>query len=289
MSPSRVLRILLCAVFLLSLALPAAAGNNPFRLAPPFKTAIIKYSFSGSQNGTATTYFKGDTKAEYKDLATKVLGFTSEDKQLVITSPQRITTVDLKKGKATYTGNYLTYLAQEYDKLNPAEKKRVKKNSKAMGQNFMAMMGGKPQIRQGTYQGKPVDIMTAAGLTSYTWRGKQVVLKQSGSIMGMKINMVATDIAVGAPVPSSRLQPPAGVKPVFDQEQDQRQRQMAKNIMAMLKDPDAANNQAKAMQNAQRQAAEAQAQQPQGGQQDQEKQGDAVQEGLNAVKKLFKW
>ncbi|MCB2225731.1 MAG: hypothetical protein KQH53_03555 [Desulfarculaceae bacterium] len=294
MSPSRVLRLLLCTALVLTLPLAAMAGDNPFRPSPPFKTAIIKYAYSGNQSGEATTYFKGDTRAEYKHLTTKVLGFGSEDNQIIITSPKRMTTIDLKKNEAFYTGNYMTYMAEEYDKLSPAEKKQVKKNAEAMGKNFMAMMGGKPQVSQGKFMGKPVDIVSAAGMTSYTWRGKNVVLKQKGSIMGVEMNMTATQISVGVPVPSSKLKPPAGITPQFNAEADQKQREMAHNIMNMLKDPNAANKQNQAMQDAQRQAAQAQAeaktrQQQQGQQQGQEQQGDAVQQGLDAVKKIFKW
>ncbi len=289
MPAPRALSILLCLCLLLTLAAPVAAGDNPFQPAPPFKSAIIKYAFSGSQSGSATTYYKGDTKAEHKDLVTKVMGMSNQERQIVITQPQRITTVDLANGKATYTGNYLTYLAQEYEKLSPAEKKQVKKNAEAMGKNFASMLGGKPKITKGTYEGKPVDIVTVMGITSYTWRGKQVVLKQEGSVMGMQMNMRATSIQQGVKVPASKLAPPPGVKPVFDREADQRQRQMAKQIMAMLKDPNAASNQNRAMQDAQRRMAEERAKHPQSQQQDQDSQPDAVKEGLDAVKKLFKW
>lgn len=271
---------------------PATAGGNPFKLAPPFKSAIIQYKFEGNQSGQAKVYYKGEVKAEYKQVATKILGMGSEDNTITITEPQRITTVDLKKGEAFYTGNYLTYMSQEYDKLSSAEKKTVQKNAEAMGKNFMGMLGGKPQIRQGTFMGHPVDIVSVMGMTSYTWRDKHVVLKQEGGIMGMQMNMTATDIKVGVPVPSDKLQVPAGMKAVFNQQADQQQRDMAKRVMDMLKDPDFGKKQSQAMNP----ALQGQGQQapPSGGSvgsnpEKQGGQGDAVQEGLDAVKKLFKW
>ena len=207
--------------------------------------------------------------------------------------------MDLGKNEAYYTGNYLTYLAQEYDKLSPAEKKRVKKNAEQMGGNFLAAMGGsKPQVSQGTFLNHPVEIVKVMGLTSYTWKGKGVVLKQEGGIMGMQMNLTATQVRTGVPIPADKLQPPPGITPVFNQEADNQQRQMAKQVMDMLKDPDFGKKQNQAMQNASRQAKEAQAQQqagqnapaqsqPQDGSQSQS--GDMVQEGLNAAKKLLNW
>ena len=269
-------------------ACPALAADNPFEPPPPFNSAIIKYKYEGTQSGQSTVYYKGPVKAEHKQVATKVLGFGSEDNTIVITEPKRITTVDLGKNEAYYTGNYMTYMAQEYEKLSPAEKKRVKKNAEKMAGNFMAAMGGKPQIRQGAYMNHPVDIVTVMGLTIYTWKGKQVPLKQEGSVMGMRMNMVATSVKTGVPIPSGKLRVPAGIKAVFNQEADDQQRKTAKRVMDMLGDPDFGKQQSQIPA----QASQEQSQQaPASGNSspDKEKQGDAVQEGLDAVKKLFKW
>ncbi|MBU1155638.1 MAG: hypothetical protein KJ921_07290, partial [Proteobacteria bacterium] len=275
---------------ILAWAFPAFAADNPFKLAPPFKSAIIKYAYSGTQKGQSTVYFKGNVRAEHKQVATKILGFGSEDNTIIITDPQRITTVDLGKKEAYYTGNSMTYMAQEYEKLTPAEKKRVKKNAEEMAGNFLAAMGGgKPEIKQGTFMNHPVEIVSVMGLTSYTWKDKHVVLKQEGSIMGMQMNMVATEVKTGVPVPSDMLQPPAGIKPVFNQEADDQQRKMAKQVMDMLKDPDFGKKQNQAMQDASRQAQQEQSQQapPASGEStsapaQKDGQADPVKEGLDA-------
>ncbi|MCB2191964.1 MAG: hypothetical protein KQI62_10395 [Deltaproteobacteria bacterium] len=295
MRRKRVCLALTVVALILTWVLPAVAADNPFVIkSPPFKSAIIKYKYTGTQQGTATVYYKGDVQAEYKQVATKILGIGSEDNTIVITEPKRVTTIDLEKNEAYYTGNYMTYMAQEYEKLSPAEKKRVKKNAEKMAGNFMAAMGGSPQISQGTFMNRPVEIVKTMGLTSYTWKGKRVVLKQDGSIMGMDMNMAATDIKTGVPVPADKLQPPAGIKPVFNQKADDQQRKMAKQVMDMLKDPDFGKKQDQAMQKAAQQQREAQQQQQAGentsGQgQSQDKTSEAVQEGLNAVKKIFNW
>jgi len=282
---------LILAVLLILGAQPAAAAANPFQTPPPFKSAIIKYQYTGTQSGDSTVYFRGPVRAEHKRVSTKIMGISSETHQITITEPKRITTVDLKAHKASYTGNYLSYLAREYDKLSPAEQKRVMKNAEAMGRNFAGMMGGKPQIKKGTYLNRPVDIVTVMGLTTYTWRGKHVTLKQQGSIMGMSMNMRAVDIKTGVPVPADKLRVPPGIKAVFDQQADQRQRETARRIMAMLKDPNFGKGAGGAPPAA---AAGRPPQAPpakpvpapanHGGGQD-----DTVQQGLKTLKKIFNW
>lgn len=303
---------------ILTWVLPAVAADNPFVIkSPPFKSAIIKYKYTGTQQGTATVYYQGDLRAEHEHTATKVMGIGSENNTITITEPQRITEVNLDEKKAFYTGNYMTYMAQEYDKLSPAEQKQVRKNAKDLGGDVMAAMGGKPQVRQGRFMNRPVEITTVMGMTSYTWKDKHILLKQEGSIMGMKMNMVATDIRTNVPVPAAKLQVPPGIKAVFNKEADQQQRQMAKQFMAKLKDPNFAKKQSQALgqaQAARQQAAQEQAAQPQeaahqaqqsapaqGSTQKQadksasdqgsalDQAGEAVQEGLNSVKKLLNW
>lgn len=277
---------LILAILTLAWVCPAAAGGNPFKQSPPFRSAIIKYKYEGHQSGQATVYYKGEVKAEHKQVATKILGMGTEDNTVIITEPDRITTVDLKKRKAFYTGNCTTYMAQEYQRLSSAEKKTVKKNAEAMGNNFMAMMGGKPEIRHGTYMKHPVDIMSVMGMTVYTWQGKQVVLKQEGGVMGMQMNMRATQIKTGVPIPADKLRVPSGIKAVFDKQADQQQKDTAKRVMDMLKDPDFGKKQGQLPSR----ASQARQVSPSGGASSgQDKQGDAVQEGLDAVKKLFKW
>ena len=71
---SRVCLVEAALAVMLGLATAVAASDNPFMMSPPFKSAIINYSYYGNQQGTSTVYFKGDTRAEHKKVATKILG-----------------------------------------------------------------------------------------------------------------------------------------------------------------------------------------------------------------------
>jgi len=271
----------------LMMASNAAAADNPFKPKAPFKSAMVHYQYKGSETGQATVYYQGTIMAEHKQTSTTLWGMDQgQQNTITITKPNEVIRVDLNKRTASATGNQLAYMAEEYEKLSPAEKITVKKNAEKMGQSMLNFFkGGQAQMREGTLMGKPVNIISMLGLTTYAWKDNGVLLKQEGSLMGMKLDTVATKIEVGAPVSAEQLQVPGGIKVVFDQKADQKQRQMAKQMMDMLKDPQFGQNRgAMAMQpqdnnpqgNAQRSEPSAQA-----------KEQDPVKEGMNLLKKTL--
>jgi hypothetical protein len=272
------------AIFLsaaLLMATSALAADNPFKPRAPFKSAIVQYQHNGSEKGTSTIYYHGASFADHRQTSTTLWGMDQgQQNTITITKPKEVIKVDLTKRKATATGNPKDYMAQEYEKLSPAEKARVKKNAEKMGQSMLSFFkGGQAQMREGTLMGKPVTIVSMMGLTSYVWKDKDVLLKQEGSLMGMKLDTVATSVKVGAPVPSEKLNVPQGIKVVFDKEADQKQRQMAQHIIGMLNDPEFGQGGGMAMQP----QGEAQA----AGQPGETKEGDPVKEGMNLLKKTL--
>lgn len=232
----------LSALLLLALmsAAPGLAADNPFRPKLPFKSAIVKYELRGNEKGTATLYLDGDKSARHTDSQMAMMGTSQVRKNIHITTPDQMIEVDLVQKKATATGNMSTYLAQRYDKLSAAEQANVRKNAEKMGTAMMSAFmgqGGKPEIKEGTFKGKPVQIATVMGMTSYTWKDTPITLKTEGSLMGMRMDEEAMDIQTNVSVPASALAVPAGIPVVFDQEADRMQRTMADNILNMLKDP----------------------------------------------------
>jgi hypothetical protein len=224
----------------LGAAAAALADDNPFIIKYPFKSLIVKYKMTGDQSGSETLYIKGDASARHINTTAKVFGMTQTTRGIEIATPDKVIHVDLAEGEAHATGNPMTYMAQEYEKLSSAEKARVKENSKKMGTQFgQAMMGGgEPQVSEGTFLGKPVTITKMGSMTSYVWKDTNVLLKSQGSIMGMSHNSEAVSVKEGASVPDDKLRVPDGIEVVFDKEADNMQRQMAKKMMDSLKDPD---------------------------------------------------
>ena len=223
---------------LLLAAWPALAADNPFRPKLPFKSAIIKYEMRGSQQGKATLYIQGETSARHEESSMTMMGMKQARKGITITTPDKVVEVDLVAKKATATGNMATYMAQQYEKLGPAEQATVRQNAEKMGTALAGQfMGGKPQVKQGTFKGKPAQIVTMGGMTTYNWKDTPITLKTEGSVMGMRMDQEAVSIETDVAVPASALQVPAGIQVVFDQEADRMQRTMAQNMVNMLKDP----------------------------------------------------
>ena len=219
---------------------PAVADGNPFipkKL--PFKTAVVHYKLEGTESGTATQYWEGKRNARYSDTKSGFMGVGKRNKTITITTPKRVTEVDLIERKATATGNWMTYMAKEYKKLTSRERKQVKKNAENFGNSFFqGLSEGKPEISEGTFMGKEVQITKMMGITSYVWKDTPIVLKQEGSMMGIKTTTVATSVKTGVRIKSTVFEVPAGIKVVFDQKADQQMRLMAKRWIDDLKDPD---------------------------------------------------
>lgn len=235
----------MAATLSLALALAAAAGQDPFVIKNPFKTAIVKYRMSGMQNGTSQLYIKGRTQARHVNAATKVMGMTQQQKTIEIIMPTKMIKVDLIKRTAKATGNPAKYMADEYRKLSPAEKKQVEKNAKEMGASLMSSMGtggqgGQMKVRKGVFMGHKVKITTLMGFTNYAIENSTVSLKSTGSIMGMRQDTVATSVKLNAPVSDANISVPPGIKVVFDRQADQMMRKMAKRMIQNLKNPQAA-------------------------------------------------
>jgi hypothetical protein len=228
---------LLC-LSLLALPAMAAGQENPFVHKLPFQTAVIKYKLSGSEQGTSVLYVDGLRQARERDSSLNMMGMVQKRKALTITMPDKVIEVDLTAKTAKSHGNMQTYMAQEFEKLSPADKATVRKNSEKFG-GMMAqqVMGGKPETTQGTFLGKPVDIVTIGQFTSNTWKDTGITLKIKGTMMGMIIDEEAVSAETNVPIKSGLFEVPAGIQVVVDAQADQMMRNMAKSTLDMLKDP----------------------------------------------------
>jgi hypothetical protein len=223
---------------------PAQAEDNPFKREPPFKTAVIEYTMAGSEQGKATLYVEKLKQAKVSESSVSMMGRTGEvEKKAHITTPEQVIDVNISKKTARAHGNMQTYLAQEYEKLSPAEKVTVRKNAEKLGATMMTQFaGGVPKAEQGVFLGKPVDIVTFKGITTQTWKDAGIPLKSEGSMMGMKISNVATSLKTDVPLPAGVFEAPAGIEVVFDQQADQMMRMMAGRMLTSLKDPNFEEN-----------------------------------------------
>ncbi len=225
------------AVLVLLMPLLAMAGsNNPWERKLPFKNATIQYAISGSENGTETLYIRdyGKEMATYHT-ATNVVG--QKTKKITISTLDWIYSFDLVNKTGQKSPNPHKYMLEEYNKLSKADQQKVMKNAKNMGMSMAKGLNGKIEMNAKKILGYDCDKVTVMGTTVYSLHKTGIPLKSDTSIMGVSIKKEATEISE-KPVDAKAFQFPAGIVPEQDPRGEAMARSLAKQTMAMLKDPE---------------------------------------------------
>ncbi len=217
----------------------AMAGENPWQKKLPFASATAHYTLSGSQEGTEDRYFRdfGRESATYRRATTVMMGMKIVSDTIEIQDGDWLYSYDLREKTGTRTTNPQKFMAEEYHKLTPAEKKQVEKNAGTMGTGFMKGMNGKIEQNVTKILGYSCDRTSVMGSTIYLIHGTPIPLKTEMDMAGMKMASLATSFEEGK-ADARFFEKPAGIEAVYDQQDDQMAREMAARMMAMLKDPD---------------------------------------------------
>jgi len=222
---------------LASCIVSATAGNepSPWDVKLPFKSAIIEYRINGMENGRQTTYIKdyGRQRADYRTTAMTVMGMTNTVKNIQITTPDWIYSIDLSAGTGTKSANPVKYMKEEFEKLSASDRKKVIKNAERMGTTMMNGMQGEVQKNAAEFLGRKCDVMTMPGMKLYMLAGTDIPLKSETNIMGMNSVTEAVKFKETA-VPDDKFEPPPGVQIEYDRESDDIARQTAHNMIKSL-------------------------------------------------------
>ena len=231
--------LLLLMMVLLLPSISFAGGDSPWEVKLPFKKATITYSLGGMQEGIETLYIRdyGKEMARYTETTTTMLGVVMKTQEIEIINPDFIYSFDLTEQSGVKSVNPQKYMIEEYNKLSKVEKKQVKKNSETMGISMTEGFGGEIEKNVTEILGYKCDKMTVLGSTVYMIHNTQIPLKTEVNMMGMKMQIVATDVREGK-VDASKFKHPEGINLVTDQQADTAARTMAKQTMDMLKDPE---------------------------------------------------
>lgn len=219
----------------------AMAGENPWQKKLPFASATVHYNLSGTQEGTEDRYFRdyGRETATYRRSTTVMMGMKIVADTIEIQDADWLYSYDLREKTGTKTTNPQKFMAEEYNKLTSAEKKQVEKNAETMGTGFMKGMNGKIEQNVTKILGYSCDRTSVMGSTIYMIHGTPIPLKTEMDMAGMKMASLATSFEEGK-ADGRYFEKPAGIEAVHDQEEDKMARDMAVQMMAMLKDPDGA-------------------------------------------------
>lgn len=240
----RILKLVIMLFSLVGIAPGVVAGKdpNPFEEKLPFKNGAISYTISGLENGTETLYVDdyGSKSATYHKTVTTMMGMTMENNSIEIIDPDWVYNFDLVEGTGNKSRNPMMYMQEEFDKLTADEKEQVMKNREQMGMSVMAGMGGTIEQNAIEILGYKCDRVDAMGTTVYSIHDSTIALKTESNVMGMKMDMVATDIDKGK-VDDKFFTHPPGIEVMHDEEADAMSLQMAQQTMEWLKDPEAAS------------------------------------------------
>ncbi len=206
-------KLFICLAILLISPLAMAQDSNLWETKLPFKEATISYQITGTQTGSATTYVKdfGQTSAVYRNTTITVMGFTSKENTLVITTPDWIYDIDLNSKTGSKQVNPQKHFAAEFRSLSTAEQKQFTANAEKLGMSTVDGMGGEIEKNTVKLLGYNCDKITMMGVTVYSISNSGLMLKSETDMMGMKFTEVATKIKEGA-TPASRFAVPAGIQ-----------------------------------------------------------------------------
>ncbi len=226
---------LLSLFIIIIVATPAFATDNPWDTKLPFKSAIIDSKISGTMKGEKTLYIKdyGRTRAEHSDTTMKMFGMTQKLKEIIITTPDWVYTINLLDNTGNKQANLKKFMTREFNNLSKSQQNKVVQNAENQGIATIEGMEGSIQKNVTKILGYNCDKVTMAGTTLYTITGTDLALKLNGNMMGIKINQVATNVKKESP-PSSKFDLPSEINFEHDEQADQMMQEQAKTFILYL-------------------------------------------------------
>lgn len=227
----RVLSMLIIFLF----ANSAFALENPWDQKLPFENATIKYQLSGTMTGTKIIYVDdyGQKTAEYSDTTMKMFGMTQQQKEIIITTPDWVYTVDGMENYGSKHANPKKYMLEEFNRLSKADQKKVLKNVDALGVSTIEGMNGKLEKNAATIKGYTCDKVSLMGTVAYTITNSELPLKIEGNTMGIQVSQMVTSIRKGS-APYSKFNLPAGIDFEHNEAADQMMQTQARSVMQSL-------------------------------------------------------
>jgi hypothetical protein len=204
-----------------TLAIPAGAQPNPFKLPKLSLKGEVNYALSGDMKGTSYTAFDGDRMVTTSTSTTRMMGKESKLSSWSLVTADSMYSADLETKKGYRAPNLLPFLARAYDGLDKEGKQRFHANLNEMGAMFsrvldIGMLGSSGEKKgEKTIAGELCEEREFMGFTVCTMkRGPRIPLETSGSLVCYRYQQTATAVSLSAPA-GSAFDQPAGI--VFEQ------------------------------------------------------------------------
>ncbi|MBU0962105.1 MAG: hypothetical protein KKD01_01325 [Proteobacteria bacterium] len=237
-------KCLIAVMLVFLMPLGAFAGNkSPWEMELPFKSATIHYTIRGIENGSEVKYIRdyGREVATYHTTKTSMMGMTMVTETVDIDTPDWQYHFDLSQRTGTKSVNPQKYMIEEYNKLSKAERKQLEENAEKMGKSVTDGFGGTIQQNAEKILGYSCDRAEMMGTVVYNIHATDIPLRLESNMMGMSMKIEATSVDEGK-VDGKFFLLPQGIAPQFDPQSDAMARQIARQTITMLKDPESAKN-----------------------------------------------
>lgn len=231
--------LLILALSFLTIVDFAGAETNPWEKKLPFESASIHYKLSGMETGQEVLYIKdfGTQTARHRTTSMSVLGMKKENKTVEIITSDWFFTFDLQEGTGSKSVNPQKILIDEYNKLSDAEKETVRANAEKIGIAALGGMHGSVEKNAKQILGYSCDKAIIAGTSIYYIHDTPISLLSETKMMGVTVRSEATYIEIGS-VADTYFSFPQGIVPKPSLESDMVANTMAKQTIAILKDPE---------------------------------------------------
>lgn len=252
-------RLILSAAFV-AVTLPVAAQPNPFKMPKSgIKGAEITYTLSGDATGTAKVASDGERLVHRQTGTMKMMGHTSNTDSWTLMTPDSMYNADVTKKQGTVAPNLLPAMANAYDDLDGAGKKRLHQNLEDMGAmmarafNLSGINAGE-KLSTKTYAGLECEERKFGPVTVCTMTKAPITLHTQMGMVCFNFEETATAVNLATP-PADAFAPPPGI--AWKQDPNlQKPDSMAKGFVLYLSSQQLADSISKAK--AQMQAAQAQ-------------------------------
>ncbi len=199
-------------------AMPLSAQENPFKLATAHPPALsVSYTMSGDLAGEGALASDGRRTVNHSRQTGRFFGRTTTTETWSLTTQDSLYSADLVDRTGTVMGNPLPAMARAYDGLDRDAKRRLHANmaemSALLARAFtMSSLGLGEKTGTRTIAGERCDERSFGGFTVCDMqKAPGVPLHLSGSLLCVRYEQTATQVALGAP-PAGAFTRPEGVR-----------------------------------------------------------------------------
>jgi len=166
-----------------------------------FETAIVEYTYEGNETGKQIMYIDqyGWKRAEWTNITTKMLGQTTEKKQIMVSIGLDVWQWDPIARTGTRVHNQMLENLMKDPQFDP------EKYAKETMENLGFQKTGTEIV-----QGKNCEVWKGMGSTIWIWNG--LGIKTEVKLLGQKTTWTATKIDLNVKVPQDKFTIPSDIK-----------------------------------------------------------------------------